>query len=97
MIDFEHAAEILQPQVCYSIAELNSLLPELSSAQLIEAHNLGQIPRSLGEGIQLHFLGADIVDFVQAHQDQDSQPSVRRHTRHASRVERKNGRFLADD
>jgi len=95
MIDFEHAAAILQPQVCYSIAELNALLPELSSAQLIEAHNLGLIPRSLGEGIQLHFLGADVLDFVA--DGQGDQPTTRRHTRHASRVDRKNGRLLADD
>jgi len=95
MIDFEQASGILQPQVCYSLVELNSLLPELSSAQLIEAHHVGLIPRSLGEGIQLHFLGADILDFVAARQG--DQPTTRRHTRHASRAERKNGRLLADD
>ena len=56
----------LQPQVCYSIGELHSLLPEIHPEDLIRAHQNGLIPRSLGEGIQLHFLGIDIVDYIES-------------------------------
>lgn len=66
MVDLEKARDTLQPQAVYSVRELNRLLPDLSMPHLLRDRQLGLIPRGLGEGPELHLLGADVLEWLEA-------------------------------
>ncbi|MGD9857744.1 MAG: hypothetical protein AB7U20_22605, partial [Planctomycetaceae bacterium] len=60
---FKRAVEVLRPQKCYSVLEVQDLVG-LSVTDLLAAVQTGEIPRSLGEGMETQLLGIDVVDWL---------------------------------
>lgn len=64
--------DILRPQKCYSVAELQELL-NLSMLAIIEAVQDGRIARHLGEGFEMHLMGIDVIDWLENEPSVDSE------------------------